>query len=106
MHWIHLAQTIALTGATVHPMTPGSAPLESATVLIEDDRILAVGVDVEIPEDAEELELMQLRELKHGRLAMLATAGFAYQETLTGQGAVEQITSGHLSPFGDGQGAF
>jgi len=49
---------------------------------------------------------MAVKEVKNGRLAMLATAGFLYQETLTGQGAVEQITSGHLSPFGDGQGAF
>lgn len=28
------------------------------------------------------------------------------QEKLTGQTAIEQLTSGHLSPFGDGQGAF
>lgn len=37
---------------------------------------------------------------------MLATAGLATQEFLTGQGPVEQLVSGHLSPFGDGQGAF
>ena len=42
----------------------------------------------------------------HSRLAMLATAGLATQEYLTGQGAVEQLLSGHISPFGDGQGAF
>lgn len=28
------------------------------------------------------------------------------QEYLTGQGVLEQINSGHLSPFNDGQGAF
>ena len=42
----------------------------------------------------------------NSRLAMLATAGLATQEYLTGQGAVEQLLSGHISPFGDGQGAF
>jgi hypothetical protein len=28
------------------------------------------------------------------------------QELLTGQGPIEQITAGHISPFGDGQGLF
>jgi len=37
---------------------------------------------------------------------MMATAGLAVQEYVTGQGAVEQLVSGHFSPFGDGQGAF
>jgi len=58
------------------------------------------------PEDPAELEELQLKELKNGRLAMVATAGFFIQDIVTGQGAVEQFTSGHLSPFGDGQGAF
>lgn len=58
------------------------------------------------PEDPEELAELQLKELKNGRLAMISTAGLAVQEYLTGQGAVEQLTSGHFSPFGDGQGAF
>eukprot|EP00612_Vaucheria_litorea_P001457 CAMPEP_0171457754 /NCGR_PEP_ID=MMETSP0945-20130129/3706_1 /TAXON_ID=109269 /ORGANISM="Vaucheria litorea, Strain CCMP2940" /LENGTH=219 /DNA_ID=CAMNT_0011983425 /DNA_START=48 /DNA_END=707 /DNA_ORIENTATION=+ len=58
------------------------------------------------PKDADEFEELQLKELKNGRLAMVATAGFFIQEILTGQGALEQLTSGHFSPFGDGQGAF
>ncbi|EKU23058.1 hypothetical protein NSK_003767 [Nannochloropsis salina CCMP1776] len=58
------------------------------------------------PEDPEELAELQLKELKNGRLAMLATAGLAAQEYVTGQGPVEQLLSGHISPFGDGQGAF
>jgi len=36
------------------------------------------------PEDPEELRLMQTRELQHGRLGMLAAAGFLAQEAVTG----------------------
>lgn len=32
--------------------------------------------------------------------------GEMVQEALTGQTAIEQLTSGHISPFGDGQGFF
>lgn len=45
------AQTIAITGGTVHTMA-GDEPLEGATVLIEDGRIAAVGTDVDVPEGA------------------------------------------------------
>lgn len=33
-------------------------------------------------------------------------SGEMVQEKLTGQTAIEQLTSGHISPFGDGQGFF
>lgn len=58
------------------------------------------------PKTEEKLDEMQTKELKNGRLAMLSIAGMAYQSYLTGQGTIEQIASGHLSPFGDGQGIF
>lgn len=58
------------------------------------------------PKTEEKLDIMQLKELKNGRLAMLSIAGMAYQSYLTGQGTLEQLASGHISPFGDGQGAF
>jgi hypothetical protein len=58
------------------------------------------------PKTEEKLDVMQTKELKNGRLAMLSIAGMAYQAFLTGQGTVEQIASDHLSPFGDGQGIF
>lgn len=49
---------------------------------------------------------MELRELKHGRLAMVAVMGMLIQEGLTHQGPIEQLMVGHISPFGDGQGYF
>ncbi|MBI4822043.1 MAG: amidohydrolase family protein [Deltaproteobacteria bacterium] len=44
------AQTLALVGGDVHPV--GSAPIPGGTVIIEGDRIAAVGVDVPLPEGA------------------------------------------------------
>merc|ERR1712087_339343 len=37
------------------------------------------------PEDPAEFRIMQEKELSHGRLAMLAAAGFMAQEAVTGQ---------------------
>lgn len=45
-----LAQTIAITGATVYPVS--GPKLEHATVLIRDGRIAAVGTDVAVPAGA------------------------------------------------------
>lgn len=46
------------------------------------------------------------KELNNGRLAQMAIMGMLVQEGLTGQTPLAQIASGHISPFGDGQGAF
>jgi hypothetical protein len=43
------------------------------------------------PTDPEELKSMQTKELQHGRLAMLAAAGFMAQELVDGQGILEHL---------------
>ena len=57
-------------------------------------------------DDDELWEKTQLRELKNGRLAMLAIAGMLYTETLTGNGVLEAWKIGAISPFNDGKGIF
>jgi light-harvesting complex I chlorophyll a/b binding protein 1 len=58
------------------------------------------------PSDPETWEKVQLRELKNGRLAMLAIAGQLYTEFLTGNGVLEAWKLGQVSPFNDGLGIF
>ncbi|KAM3576410.1 hypothetical protein VYU27_001760 [Nannochloropsis oceanica] len=58
------------------------------------------------PKTEDAFNELQLKEIKNGRLAMVSVAGMLIQEALTNQGVLEQINSGHLSPFNDGQGAF
>jgi imidazolonepropionase-like amidohydrolase len=48
------AETVAIVGATVHTMS--GPPLEDATVVIRDGRIVDVGLRVAIPADARRLE--------------------------------------------------
>ncbi len=59
MH-VLLLEVIALVGATVHTMEPATAPLEGATVLMEDGVITEVGKDVTIPDGAETVDLTGL----------------------------------------------
>jgi imidazolonepropionase-like amidohydrolase len=49
-----LAQTIAITGATVYPVS--GPKVENATVLIRDGRIAAVGTNVTVPGDATRID--------------------------------------------------
>ena len=48
------AQTIAITGGRVFPVS--SAPIDNATVLIRDGRIVQVGTNVSIPSDARRID--------------------------------------------------
>merc|ERR1719253_2122890 len=43
------------------------------------------------PDDQEELDTMITKELQHGRLAMLAAAGFLAQEAVDGKGILEHL---------------
>ncbi|CAK8995085.1 unnamed protein product [Durusdinium trenchii] len=57
-------------------------------------------------QDPAERRLKLTTELNNGRLAMVAMTAMLIQNGLTGQSPVEQLTSGHISPFNDGQGFF
>ena len=45
-------------------------------------------------------------EINNGRAAMMGVFGNMVSECITGQTMYEQYAAGHISPFGDGQGAF
>jgi len=45
------------------------------------------------PADEEEFKIMATKELQHGRLSMLAVAGFVAQEATDGKGIIEHFTS-------------
>src|SRR5260370_18039572 len=49
-----LAQTIAITGGTVYPVS--GPKIEHATVLIRDGHIVAVGANVTVPADATKID--------------------------------------------------
>jgi len=53
---VFLLQSIALTGGTVHHFAPEHRA-QPATVLIEDGRIAAVGSQVELPPDCEQIDV-------------------------------------------------
>ena len=46
------------------------------------------------PADPEEYAALQLKELKNGRLAMLASMGLIVQELITGENIVDQLSKG------------
>jgi hypothetical protein len=50
------------------------------------------------PKDAAGQKSIQLKEIKNGRLAMIAAAGFAIQEAVNGQAVIEQ-TPMFFKPF-------
>lgn len=49
------AETLALTGATLHPVS--GPPIPQGVLLVEGDRIVAVGREVQIPQGAREVDL-------------------------------------------------
>lgn len=51
-----LIQSVALVGGTVHSLVPGETPI-AATVILESDRIRAIGADLPIPEKAQRIDV-------------------------------------------------
>lgn len=51
--------------------------------------------------DGEAQKTMRLKEIKNGRLAMIACFGFGAQAVLTGKGPVENLTDHLSSPFSE-----
>ncbi|MCP5022133.1 MAG: amidohydrolase family protein [bacterium] len=52
-------QSVALVGGTVHSMVPGQAP-EAQTIWIEGQTVRAVGVNLALPEDCEQIDIQGL----------------------------------------------
>ncbi|HVS18285.1 MAG TPA: hypothetical protein VMT18_06780, partial [Planctomycetota bacterium] len=57
-----LAQTLLVSGGTVHTQVPGEAP-RAADVLVVDGRVRAVGEGLELPEGAERIDAVGLHVL-------------------------------------------
>ena len=73
------AQTVAITGARVHPVS--GATIENGTVLMRDGLIVAVGANVTIPADAQRIDAT-------GKVVTPGLFNAATQLTLTEIGAV------------------
>lgn len=85
---ILLAQTIALTGGTVYPVS--GPKIEHATVLIRDGRIAAVGANVAVPADATRIDAT-------GKWITPGLIDPGGQMGLTEIGAVEGTNEGSVS---------
>ncbi|MCW3051535.1 MAG: amidohydrolase [Chthonomonadales bacterium] len=90
------AQTsIALTNAHVYPVS--GAPIEHATILMKDGKIVSVGVNVAVPAGAQRIDL-------HGAtvipgLVDVSSALFLPDESLTGAGTADQDVLDGLDLF-------
>mmetsp|Transcript_23760 Transcript_23760/g.27044 ORF Transcript_23760/g.27044 Transcript_23760/m.27044 type:complete len:215 (+) Transcript_23760:71-715(+) len=96
--WVLLVIFIAAAEnkrAVVGFVSPNDAPVDQPGLLREDYYPGDVGFDpLNLkPEDPDEFNEMATKELQHGRLAMLASAGFIAQECTDGKGIIEHLTS-------------
>lgn len=73
------AQTIAITGGTVYPVSGPAIP--NGTVIMRDGRIVAVGANVPVPSDAERIDAT-------GKIVTPGIVNAATQLTITEVGAV------------------
>ena len=83
-----LAQTIAITGGTVHPVS--GTPIEHATVLVRDGMIVAVGADVVVPDGARVIDA-------RGKVVTPGLFNGGTQLGLTEISAVQSNNEGSLS---------
>ena len=87
------AQTIAITGGKVHPV---SGPvIENGTVLVRDGKIVAVGSNIAIPADAQRIDAK-------GKWVTPGIVNATTSLGLTEIGAVEQTVDLSASGQGDG----
>jgi len=96
--WLILVITIGvleLNRAKVAFVDPADVPTGQQGLMRDDYYPGDIGFDpLKLkPEDAEEFNTMATKELQHGRLAMLATAGFMAQELTDGKGIIEHLQS-------------
>jgi hypothetical protein len=96
--WVALTVAIGAaeqTRATVGWVEPENVPVDQPGLLRPDYTPGDIGFDPLglKPTDAEELKVIQTKELQNGRLAMLATAGFVAQELVDGQGIIAHLQS-------------
>jgi hypothetical protein len=79
--------------ASVGWVEPGKVPFDRPGMLRPSYSPGDLGFDPLglLPSDPNELYDMQTKELQHGRIAMLASAGFMAQEAVDGQGIVEHF---------------
>jgi hypothetical protein len=94
--WIALTVVIGATEqtrATIGWVEPENVPVAKPGLLRSEYTPGDIGFDPLglKPEDAEELKIMQTKELQHGRLAMLAASGFMAQELVDGKGIFEHF---------------
>merc|ERR1719261_2188830 len=103
----HLAQvpspfwpllTLAIANAELYRaeygwVAPRDVPVDQPGLLRDDYTPGDIGWDPLglKPEDPEEYKIMATKELQHGRLAMLAAAGFMAQELVDGKGIIEHL---------------
>jgi hypothetical protein len=74
-------------------VSPGKVPVDQPGLLSADYQPGNLGFDPLglKPDDAEELKVLQTKELQNGRLAMIAAAGFLAQEAVNGKGILATL---------------
>jgi len=96
--WVLLTAAIGAAEqyrATVGWVEPENVPVDQPGLLRADYVPGDLGFDPLglKPDDDAEFRIMQTKELQHGRLSMLAVAGFMAQELTDGKGIIEHFSS-------------